>query len=649
MAFPTLTTTIQFEKGPYDGDAGAATFTTVNPLGLDIKVGRTSESEATPPGTATLVLDNRLRLFDPTHTAGTHYGDLLPARQVRVKATWNSVDYYPFVGWVESWPQTYSPGVVQDIAVPCVDALGLAAMGQLPTSVYAAAVQADEPLAWWRLGEGEGTTLVDATGNGHDGTYVGGATFNQRDSLIAGDDDHSIEFDHRTQYARAPHLDLSPFPEAVDPTNVDGIELIYEVWQQGRILQDATALPNSYPFLLAGRAGPELLWVGYSTARKLRVGVYPFGFLREYDVTASKTGRRHIVVKIAANTVTFSPEVWVNGVELTASSSPSIGTTDRSILGVSLASIIRTFPSGDTPDLILDEAAVYPVTADIEAIAEGHYTAGTSPWNGDLTLDRAGNVLGLLGLTGLVDATAYPSTHTPTTLGSAILGDDPVQYLQRVETTEGGRLVTSFNTTDGPRLQLLPRDPIVNSVAATFTDEDGSSDLHYESLTLDAGASYIVNSVTVKWGGDPDNSAGAITVRDHDSIATYGIRHRDYETLHADQNDARAFGQYVLARDAQPRTRVPEMTLLPSADDRLWPKALGLQLGDRVQVKIKPQNVGSRVTVDAVVEGIEHSVNNGINEWRTTFLLSALAVTDTAGYWRVDVSEVEDPDFRPYL
>lgn len=649
MAFPTLTTTIQFGKGPYDGDAGSTTFTTVNALAFNSRIGRTSESEATQPGSATITLDNRQRTFDPTHASGPHYGSLLPARQVRVKATWNSVDYYPFVGWVESWPQTLTPGVVQDIDVPCVDALGLVAMAELPSSVYAATVEADEPLAWWRLGESEGSTLVDATGNGHDGQYIGGATFTGQEGLIAGDRDSAISFDHRTQYARAPYLDLSPFPTAVDSDAVAADGLIYEVWQQGRILQEATSLPNSYPFLLAGRSGPELLWIGYSTDRKLRVGVYPFGILAEYNITASKTRRRHVVVKIVPDTsTTLNVNVWVNGVEQ-AGSPVSIGTTNRSVLGVSLATIIRSFPTGDTPDLILDEAAVYPASADIEAIAESHYIAGTSPWSGDLTLDRLENVLGLLDLSGLVNATAYPSTHTPTELGSATLGTDPVQYLQRLETTESGRLVTSFNTTDGPRLQLIPRDPIVDSVAATFTDEDGASDLHYETLVLDSGTAYITNSVTVKWGGDPDNSAGSITVRDHDSIATFGIRHRDIDTLLPNQNDARALGEFVLARDAQPRMRVTEMTLLPSADDRLWPKALGLRLGDRVQVKIKPQNVGARVTVDAVVEGIEHSVNNGINEWRTKFLLSALSTSDLAGYWRAGVTEIGDPDARPYL
>ena len=52
-----------------------------------------------------------------------------------------------------------------------------------PSSVYRAAVLADSPLAYWRLGETSGTVAHDETGNGHDGTYVGGVTLGQPGAL----------------------------------------------------------------------------------------------------------------------------------------------------------------------------------------------------------------------------------------------------------------------------------------------------------------------------------------------------------------------------------------------------------------------------------------------------------------------------------
>ena len=71
---------------------------------------------------------------------------------------------------------------------------------------YAQEVLADNPVAYWRLGEASGTTAVDETGS-HDGTYSGvtlGAT-----GLLAGDTDTAVEFNNSTDYIEvADHADF---------------------------------------------------------------------------------------------------------------------------------------------------------------------------------------------------------------------------------------------------------------------------------------------------------------------------------------------------------------------------------------------------------------------------------------------------------
>ena len=47
---------------------------------------------------------------------------------------------------------------------------------EVTPSLTGGAVLADGPVAFWRLGDASGGTAVDATGNGYDGTYVGGLT-----------------------------------------------------------------------------------------------------------------------------------------------------------------------------------------------------------------------------------------------------------------------------------------------------------------------------------------------------------------------------------------------------------------------------------------------------------------------------------------
>lgn len=58
---------------------------------------------------------------------------------------------------------------------------------------YDAAVLADHPVGYWRLGEAGGTTLVDRSGHGNDGVYDGSYQLGQP-GAIAGDPDTAATF-----------------------------------------------------------------------------------------------------------------------------------------------------------------------------------------------------------------------------------------------------------------------------------------------------------------------------------------------------------------------------------------------------------------------------------------------------------------------
>lgn len=58
---------------------------------------------------------------------------------------------------------------------------------------YSAEVLADSPLAYYRLGEASGTTLVDSSGNARNGTYSGTPTFGTA-GLLTGDTDTCVDF-----------------------------------------------------------------------------------------------------------------------------------------------------------------------------------------------------------------------------------------------------------------------------------------------------------------------------------------------------------------------------------------------------------------------------------------------------------------------
>jgi concanavalin A-like lectin/glucanase superfamily protein len=60
-------------------------------------------------------------------------------------------------------------------------------------SAYAAAILSDSPIAYWRLGESGGTTAVDRSGHGHNGTYQNNPTLGVA-GAIANDTDTAVHF-----------------------------------------------------------------------------------------------------------------------------------------------------------------------------------------------------------------------------------------------------------------------------------------------------------------------------------------------------------------------------------------------------------------------------------------------------------------------
>src|SRR5579883_3400718 len=68
----------------------------------------------------------------------------------------------------------------------------------------------DSPSAYWRMGESAGATVVDASGNGVNGTYVGGVTHGVPGAIV-GDSDTATTFDGQAGTA-ADMGDVFQFP-----------------------------------------------------------------------------------------------------------------------------------------------------------------------------------------------------------------------------------------------------------------------------------------------------------------------------------------------------------------------------------------------------------------------------------------------------
>ena len=95
-------------------------------------------------GTASIVLDNRDRRFDPTNTASPYYNStvgasgIVPGVPILIRATWNGVTYPIFRGFIDSWSFDYGEGGVGDATatIVCSDAFKIlaAVVGGLPSA-----------------------------------------------------------------------------------------------------------------------------------------------------------------------------------------------------------------------------------------------------------------------------------------------------------------------------------------------------------------------------------------------------------------------------------------------------------------------------------------------------------------------------------
>ncbi|NLF73929.1 MAG: hypothetical protein GX575_33385, partial [Candidatus Anammoximicrobium sp.] len=126
----------------------------------------------------------------------------------------------------------------------------------LDGSPYAAAILADQPVAYYRLAESSGTTATDVSGGGSDGTYANGVSLSQSGAIV-GEADHAASFDGVD--------DAISLPAAI----VDGLsDLSVEFWLQTTKAGGQTFLSGAN----AGNANEILIYASSSSAFEVYTG-----------------------------------------------------------------------------------------------------------------------------------------------------------------------------------------------------------------------------------------------------------------------------------------------------------------------------------------------------------------------------------------
>ncbi len=218
-------------------------------------------------------------------------------------------------------------------------------------SVYAAAVLADLPLAYWRLGDAPTSgTCRDATGNGNDALVVGGVTLGVPGALV-GDPDTAVRLDGSTgilqvgdkfDFAGTVPLTIEMW---ANPEVIDG----YYRHMEGKMLYNDAGQPYDgiYFYVHAGTV------LGFERWGNGSIDVAPTS-------TAVTTGAWwHIVGTYAGGTETL----YVNGVAV------SSGPTAVSVAANGVSMIL-----GDQFQGSLDEVAIYGAALSAPRVL-AHYQA----------------------------------------------------------------------------------------------------------------------------------------------------------------------------------------------------------------------------------------------------------------------------------
>jgi hypothetical protein len=240
-------------------------------------------------------------------------------------------------------------------------ATGVGGSGGAPGATYAEVILADGPVAYWRLGDADGTAVEEV--NGLDGTYLGPVTHGVP-GAIASDGDAASDFDFDGTHLQArvqcpPDLDFagaSPFSlEAwVKPRFVDG--------DHRRIFDKSQAAMQGYQLHFGGATHGITFY-------RYRDGIANYLTYNNNDMSSALTLDQY--THVVATYDGTAMRLFLNGSEKVSVVPPALDLLDTTI-----PLMIGSPPNGNFsfPGAI-DEAAIYDIALTAAQVA-AHYAAG---------------------------------------------------------------------------------------------------------------------------------------------------------------------------------------------------------------------------------------------------------------------------------
>jgi hypothetical protein len=550
--------------------------------------GRNHELGRMQAGEATLTLDNRDRRFDPTFTSSPYFPNVIPMRQIRIRATYLAVTYDVFYGFIEDWGQTWpSPAANAvgdaEISLHAVDAFKVLSLFDMKP--YSSAVLEDEPVGYWRLRELTGTTaLNEGSASTANGTYTNGPTLGVAGPLFGGLT--ATDFDGTNDFV------TMGIPAAF---NIIG-SLTVEAWIRGDSFASEKTIIH---------AGDPYLFGVDSTAHLFFQNATALGSTRITATSTISTGAWHHVAA-TRDLETREVDLYVDGVLVKSATYPaSVSNTTFDNLSVSVS-------AGSPFDGRIAQVAIYDRALTADRLL-AHFASNFDTFPQEMSGAH---------ISGVLDSVGWPGGKRAIDTGMSTIAEfgpegSALDAIQQVaEDTEHGLIMASGDGT----ITFSDRSDAEKNVTAVATFGDSTGEMKYHDLELSYDDQDLWTEVVVA-GAD----GTTVVASDAAAAVTYGTRSLSVSTKAALTNELSDQANGLLARYKAPAVRPRELVLFGTAG---IPQQLGRVIGDRVTIKRRPPG-GGTLTTDAIVEGISHDTK--ADGWlKTTF---ALAPADAVTFW----------------
>jgi len=239
---------------------------------------------------------------------------------------------------------------------------------------------------------------------------------------------------------------------------------------------------------------------------------------------------------------------------------------------------------------------------------------------------RIGNVLDDLGWPSGAGDRDLDTGQTTVIATGALEDVNALEHLQTVQRTEQGYVFI-----DGAGKVVFHdrharlKSPFTTS-QATFGDDAGEN--RYRILTPSYDDEFLYNDIRItREGGTQQNASDAT------SQTAYGKRtYTQTGLLMTVDTEAKTMAEYLKARYKDPALRAAGIEIWPDADPtNLWPLVLGLDIGDRITVRLNQADIDE----DYHIEKILHDYEASSDAWRTTWQLTNAS---NQQFWAIGVA-----------